>query len=93
MLYDKLSKYRIHILKQLSVISQFTLWPKNLLRKEDIPDLQISLQSVVIAQSSGIGQGFVTCMCKTKHQNVKGFCGKKIITCNSKCQSNPPCCN
>jgi hypothetical protein len=37
------------ILKRLYARSQITLWPKNLLRIEDIPDCEISLQSAAIA--------------------------------------------
>ncbi|GFY08679.1 uncharacterized protein TNCV_811121 [Trichonephila clavipes] len=53
------------ILKQLYARSQFILCPQNLLRIENIPDHELSLRSVAIAQSSRRGQGFVKCMCKT----------------------------
>ncbi|GBO23460.1 hypothetical protein AVEN_18634-1 [Araneus ventricosus] len=43
------------ILKQLYERSQFTLCPENLLRIENIPDYEIPLRSVAIAQSSGSG--------------------------------------
>ncbi|GBL62597.1 hypothetical protein AVEN_148756-1 [Araneus ventricosus] len=66
------------ILKQLYPRSQFTLCPKNWLRIEDIPDHEIPLWSVAIAQSSGSGQGFSKCMCKTKCQNMKCLLREKI---------------
>ena len=45
------------ILKQVYARSQFTLCSNTLLRIEDIPVHKIPLQSVVMAQSRGRGQG------------------------------------
>ena len=81
------------ILNQLYARSQFSVCQKDLLKVEDVPDHEIPLRSAATAQSTGTGQGFLRCMCKTKCQNYKCLCLKKKIKCNSKCHSSLPCCN
>ncbi|KAI4473560.1 hypothetical protein M0804_015289 [Polistes exclamans] len=66
------------ILKQLYARSQFTLCPINLHKIENIPDHEISLQSVAIAQSNGSGQGFIKCTCKRKCQTLKCLSVKNV---------------
>ena len=81
------------ILNQLYARSQFSVCQKGLLKVEDVPGHEIPLRSAATAQSTGTGQGFLRCMCKTKCQNNKCLCLKKKIKCNSKCHSSLPCCN
>ncbi|XP_043491623.1 KRAB-A domain-containing protein 2-like [Polistes fuscatus] len=81
------------ILKEEYARSQFTLCTKNLLRIEDIPNHEISLQSVAIDQFSGSSQEFVKCTCKGNCRTMKCLCVKNVIKCNSKCHSSLPCCN
>ena len=82
------------VLKQLYVRSQFSVCKRPLLALEDIPlNKQISLRSAATQQSTGTGQGFVKCNCKTKCQSKKCFCVKKNVLCNSKCHSSTDCCN
>lgn len=80
------------ILKQRYARSQLSLCLKNLIRIEDIPDRVNHLRSVAFAQSSGKSQRFVKCMCKTKRQNMKRICMRKVMKCNSKCLSKLPSC-
>lgn len=72
------------ILKQLYARSQLTLYPKNELINEDIPNQKIHLWLVAIVRCNG--QGYVLCICKTKCQNMKCLPMRKILKCNSKCR-------
>ncbi|XP_068229593.1 uncharacterized protein [Palaemon carinicauda] len=81
------------ILKQLYARSEFTVCPKDFMKAEDVPDLEIAFQSAATSLSTGSGQGFVRCMCKTKCQTMRCLCVKKKIKCNLKCHSSLPCCN
>lgn len=44
-------------------------------------------------QSTGTGQGFLKCICKTKCQNKKCICLKNNVLCTSKCHFSTTCCN
>jgi hypothetical protein len=81
------------VLKQLYARSQFTVCKKSLVRVEDVPDQETGLRTVATAQSTGSGQGFVRCTCKTKCQTKQCACVKNNRKCNSKCHSSLSCCN
>ena len=40
--------------------------PKTTNGVEDVPEQETALRSAATAQSSGSGQGFIKCVCKTK---------------------------
>ncbi|XP_050058504.1 SCAN domain-containing protein 3-like [Aphis gossypii] len=60
------------VLKQLYARSQFTACQKKLLQIDEVPiDTEVALRTVAKEQSTGTGQGFLKCVCKTKCQNKK----------------------
>uniref|UniRef100_A0A6P7GY04 Uncharacterized protein LOC114347864 n=1 Tax=Diabrotica virgifera virgifera TaxID=50390 RepID=A0A6P7GY04_DIAVI len=82
------------ILRQHYARSQFSPCPKNMINENEVPmDKEVALRTVATAQSSGSGQGFFRCSCKTKCMSKKCFCKKKNVKCNSKCHSSMPCSN
>ncbi|KAL5238997.1 hypothetical protein ACI65C_006407 [Semiaphis heraclei] len=60
------------VLKQLYARSQFTVCQKKLLQIHEVPaDTEVALRTVAKEQSTGTGQEFLKCVCKTKCQNKK----------------------
>ncbi|XP_060848294.1 KRAB-A domain-containing protein 2-like isoform X2 [Rhopalosiphum padi] len=82
------------ILKQLYARSQFTVCQKKLLQIDEVPiETEVALRTVAKEQSTGTGQGFFKCICKTKCQNKKCICLKNNVLCTSKCHFSTTCCN
>jgi hypothetical protein len=81
------------VMKQLYARSQFSTCHQNLVQMDEVPSTQASLRTVASAQSTGTGQGFFKCCCKTKCQSNRCACKKKQVLCNSKCHASLPCTN
>ncbi|XP_046683489.1 uncharacterized protein LOC124369516 [Homalodisca vitripennis] len=90
---DPLSWWRIHeaVYPNLSRLVKINMG--FVVRVEDVPDQETGLRTVATAQSTGSGQGFVRCTCKTKCQTKQCACVKNNRKCNSKCHSSLSCCN
>lgn len=74
--------------------SEFSTCPANILTIEDVSqDKEVPLRSVATAHSTGHGQGFKKCYCKTKCQSNKCACRRNNVLCNSKCHNSLTCTN
>ncbi|KAE9531483.1 hypothetical protein AGLY_010689 [Aphis glycines] len=59
------------LLKSLYSRSQFTICQKNLIAIEEVPrENTFALRTIATQQSTGTGQGFIKCTCKTKCQFI-----------------------
>ncbi|XP_060872569.1 uncharacterized protein LOC132946537 [Metopolophium dirhodum] len=82
------------LLKSLYSRSQFSICQKNLITIDQVPrENTFALRTIATQQSTGTGQGFIKCTCKTKCQSKKCLCVKNNILCSSKCHSSSVCCN
>ncbi|KAJ8720835.1 hypothetical protein PYW08_006300 [Mythimna loreyi] len=81
------------VVKTLYSRQQFTVCHQELLKKEDVPNLETTLRTVATQQSTGTGQGFVKCSCKKHCDTKKCSCLKSKILCTSKCHNSSSCKN
>ncbi|KAE9529177.1 hypothetical protein AGLY_011973 [Aphis glycines] len=71
------------LLKSLYSRSQFTICQKNLIAIEEVPrENTFALRTIATQQSTGTGQGFIKCTCKTKYQSKKCLCPPEVDTCD-----------
>ncbi|KAF2879050.1 hypothetical protein ILUMI_27144 [Ignelater luminosus] len=74
--------------------SEFSVCPANILTIDEVfKENELSLRSVARAQSTGHGQGFKKCSCKTKCDSKRCACRKNHVLCNSKCHNSLTCTN
>lgn len=81
------------VIKTLYSRQQFAVCHQELLKKEDVPNLETTLRTVATLQSTGTGQGFVKCSCKKYCDTNKCSCLKSKSLCTSKCHNSSSCKN
>lgn len=74
--------------------SQFSACPRSIIKESEVPlNKSFSLRTIATAQSTGSGQGFFKCACRSKCESRKCACKKNNVLCNSRCHSALPCLN
>ncbi|KAL4714628.1 hypothetical protein ACJJTC_019691 [Scirpophaga incertulas] len=81
------------VVKTLYSRQQFTVWHQELLKKEDVSNLETTLRTVATLHSTGTGQGFVKCRRKKYCDTKECSCLKTKILCTSKCHNSSSCKN
>lgn len=82
------------LLKSLYSRSQFTICQKKLIPIDEVPmENTLALRTIATQQSTGTGQGFMKCTCKSRCQTKKCLCVKNNIICSSKCHASLVCFN
>ncbi|XP_060857765.1 KRAB-A domain-containing protein 2-like [Metopolophium dirhodum] len=81
------------ILEKLYCRSEFITCEEKFITENQVPNNHISLRAAATKASTGSGQGFVRCTCKTSCGTNRCLCRKNKILCNSKCHNSLSCQN
>nr|XP_022914003.1 uncharacterized protein LOC111424624 [Onthophagus taurus] len=81
------------ILDKLYCRSEFGGCSEKFIRRDEVPNVTITLRTAARKASIGTGQGYARCVCFKGCTNNKCLCKKKGLLCNSKWYNSLNCAN